>query len=96
MKGEIIIILAIILAGITGYIGWLIGNSNINTSARIDGVWLRNLDSLTNYEGRFICINIDETKTLKELSSTCTHEAAHEVFARECENNIDKCLGELK
>jgi len=96
MKTTIIIILAIILMGIVGYIGWVIGSSGVSHSARIEGVWLKDLSSLNQYEGRFICINVLETKDLKELASTCIHEAAHEVWAVECENDIDKCLEDIK
>lgn len=92
----IIIALGIILTCGIG-LGWL-GNDLIkvpiekcSTQARIAGLWLPNLSDLTNYDGRYICINIDETKTLTELEFYCKHEIGHEIFARECETNFTKC-----
>ena len=62
------------------------------TQARINGVWLSDIKQLSNYSGRYICVNIDETKTLKELNRICSHEVGHEIFARYCEKNFTKCL----
>ena len=28
----------------------------------------------------------------KEAIRTCTHETAHEIFAEECEDDIDRCM----
>ena len=62
------------------------------TQAKIRGVWLPDVKALSNYSGRFICINIDETKSLTDLAWTCQHEVGHEIFAMQCANNFTKCL----
>jgi hypothetical protein len=66
--------------------------SYCGTQAKIAGLWLPDIKYLSNYTGRYICVNIDETKTLTELTRVCEHEVGHEIFARECENNFTKCL----
>ena len=63
-----------------------------STQARIAGLWLPNISDLKNYNGKYICVNIKETTTLKELVRVCEHEVGHEVFARECETNFTKCV----
>lgn len=62
-----------------------------STRARIDGLWLPDIQYLKNYSGKYICINVDETSSIKELVNTCEHEVGHEVFARECAKNFTKC-----
>jgi len=59
---------------------------------KVYGVWTQDLSKLQTYSGSFICINIDETKTLKQLQNTVNHEIGHEIWARYCEDNIDKCI----
>lgn len=63
-----------------------------NHGSKLYGVWLNNISALSKYDGSFICVNIDETKTLAQLETVCEHEVGHEIFARECENNFTKCL----
>ena len=90
MKNELIIAgLCILLAGLSFHLGTIMKDS---TKVKVYGVWLPQLKQVENYDGRFICINIDETKTLKQLINTCEHEVGHEIFARECAANITKCL----
>lgn len=63
-----------------------------STQAKISGLWLPDIKDLENYNGKYICINLDETTNLKELQRICEHEIGHEIFARVCEKDIDKCL----
>ena len=60
------------------------------TQAKIAGLWLPNISRLSEYNGQYICININEVKTLRQLQKTCMHETSHEIFAREMENNPDR------
>lgn len=64
----------------------------INNQVKIKGVWIQDAKLLSKYKGSYICVNIDETKTLKELTRICQHEIGHEIFARQCEKDINKCL----
>jgi hypothetical protein len=94
---EIMVGVMIILAGILGVSGSQLYNSYYpnevcSTQAKIQGLWLPNIQYLSNYTGKYICINIDETKSLTELNRVCNHEIGHEIFARECESNLTKCL----
>lgn len=69
-----------------------------DTQAKIAGLWLPNIQALSNYSGRYICVNIDATTTLTELERVCKHEIGHEIYARYCESeeNWEKCLGAEK
>lgn len=67
-----------------------------DTTARVNGVWITDLEYLASYKGKFICINIDEVDNLKELDLVCKHEAGHEIFARYCEHNFDNCINITK
>lgn len=105
-KRAIIVSLCIVLLICGGAIGWVIKDSNVitiektiiqkvescSTQAKIAGLWLPNLTKLSEYDGKYICININSVKTLAELNRVCNHEIGHEVYARECETNITKCL----
>jgi len=71
---------------------YLIEKSKDSTQVRVYGVWTSDIEKLEGYEGTFICVNVDTTKTLDELRRTCEHEAGHEIFARFCEEDFDKCL----
>lgn len=78
--------------------GWLYFGNNVkviedcSTQAKIKGLWLPDIKELKNYEGQYICINIEQTKTLEDLQKIINHEIGHEIFARYCEDDFDKCL----
>lgn len=77
------------------FMGFYLEDNNcpaMNQSIKIDGIWTHNVSGLSKYSGTFICVNIDNVKTLRDLVTTCEHEAGHEIFARECEVNFDKCV----
>lgn len=88
-----IIFYCLILAGCSFYLGWILKPSHDSTEVQVAGVWTHNLSSIKQYyNGSFICVNIDEVKTLTELQRVCQHEVGHEIFARECESNFTNCL----
>jgi len=62
------------------------------TQAKIDGLWLPDIKELSNYNGKYICINLNGVKDLERLNEVCNHEIGHEIFATYCENNITKCI----
>lgn len=84
-------------------LGWLSNSlyQEYSNNREINGLWIPTQDA-TKYQvedyaqsressGEWICVNI-KGMTMKEVIDTCNHEAGHEIFARYCENNIDKCL----
>lgn len=73
-------------------VGWFLKPSEECTQAKAGGLWLPRLSDLSNYQGRYICVNIDTTKSLTQLNKLCQHEVGHEIFARNCETNFTKCL----
>ena len=100
MKGWlnlILIISASLTIGICGTLLYQDFNQQViedcSTQAKIGGLWIRNMSSLQDYAGTFICVNIEQTKTLRQLEKTCEHEVGHEIFARECAKDFEKCLG---
>jgi hypothetical protein len=58
---------------------------------KVNGIWTNDIKQIANYSGTFICINIKERDTLKDMMETCQHEIGHEVFARECGKNFTIC-----
>ncbi len=98
MKKKSAIVLCCIFLVVCGFLLGLQTSNYMNkikypqTEARIYGLWTNDLESLKSYKGSFICIDINTTKTLKELEAVCEHEVGHEIFARQCETNFTKCL----
>jgi hypothetical protein len=87
-------ILMLVLGGAMGYLIKGLDKNVIeqcSTQAKLAGLWLPDIQTLKNYNGKYICVNVDETKTLTELERVCEHEVGHEIFARECETNFTKC-----
>lgn len=41
--------------------------------------------------GNWICVNI-KGMSVEEAFNTCRHEVGHEIFAKYCEDNLEKCL----
>lgn len=94
-----ILIFCLISLVAIGFVGGKIYSSiygGCYTMANIRGLWLPDIQELKNYNGKYICINIDNTTNLEELDLTCKHEVGHEIFARYCEKDFDKCKEILK
>lgn len=90
-------VLLIIFGGLLGfglstYYNFKYKSDDCSTQAKINGLWLPDIKALSQYEGEYICINIENVDTLSQLKNTCEHEVGHEIFARECESNFTKCL----
>lgn len=47
-----------------------------------------------SYPGDWIHINVED-RNYNESLRVCKHEIAHEIFARECSDDFDKCLREV-
>jgi hypothetical protein len=100
---ETLIVMTLIIAGMVlgFYFGYQIANDqNEVTGNKIDGMWLKGMENKTEAEnyvqekdkgGDWICVNI-KGMTYKRMIEVCNHEAGHEIFAENCEKNIDKCL----
>ena len=72
--------------------------------SKINGLWFKGLDNETSAiteaqkwdtGGDWVCINI-RNKSYSSMVKTINHEVAHEVFARNCENNLTRCTDILK
>ena len=60
------------------------------------GYWTTNPCLLKNVTGDWVCVNIGEVKTFKELNRVCRHESMHELWARCGESkNVSYCVNEL-
>ena len=81
-------------------LGWY-GNilyRDMTNKRLFNGLYMRNFDNQSsaiknayNFDslGEWICINT-KGMTFQEILTTCTHEAAHEVFAEIIEENPEK------
>ena len=88
-------------------IGWF-GNDfyrEIYNLRNVDGLWIPK-DNLTESQaetmaksydsvGDWICVNI-KGMSIDVLQETINHEVGHEIFARYCEKNIEKCKEVVK
>ena len=54
-----------------------------------DGCWA-SVNS-GNQKGDWVCVNVEGMKYERALE-VCKHEVGHEIFAEECEKDIDKCF----
>lgn len=100
MKTEIIfLILGIILGISVSQIYNICIEDSEEYERKYNGYWIseRNESKAKEFVenedkyGNWICVNIRgmEYETMVE---TCKHEVGHEMFAEECENNVNKCI----
>jgi hypothetical protein len=97
------IILLILFALCFAVIGWGANElyEDFTQERTLNGLWIDHdnstkvnaLETARKYDnkGDWICVNI-QGMTIKEMVETCEHEAAHELFAEKCENNVTRCL----
>lgn len=45
--------------------------------------------------GDWVCVNVENMKYERAVE-VCKHEVGHEIFAEECEKDIDKCFSVLE
>lgn len=93
----LIIVLIISLFGL----GWECNNiySSYNLDRELNGLWLHNYNQTEAKEkayeldgnGDWVMININGM-SIQEMISTCQHEASHEIFSENCEDDPIKCL----
>lgn len=69
----------------TEIMGWWIANDGYNKTEVLE--YARSTESY----GDWICVNI-KGRSIEETQKICEHETGHEIFARYCENNINKCI----
>lgn len=92
-----VVLVLIALSGFTGYM--LKGEGCQQYERTIDGLYLGNWNETRVREhtkeieprGDWICTNVREM-SFQEAIETCNHEVGHEIFAKVCEKDIDKCL----
>lgn len=102
MKPENEIVVAMLVSLICGIVIGACGHilyKDYVSQKTVDGLWIP-ADNLTKYEalelaytasvGNWICVNIEDMK-LKDMENIIRHEIAHEMFARNCESDWDKC-----
>ena len=74
--------------------------NDYNYQKKLDGLWLNGYNyssvkektsSLDN-SGQWVCININDEMNYEEIVNTCEHEAGHELFARLCDKEPEKCF----
>jgi len=95
-----IILLSVLVISLIG-IGWA-GNEvyrNVSNKKILDGLNIRgstlpevqDISRKLDSNGDWVCINIlgMDYKLAVEIVN---HEVGHEIFANECEKNMDKCL----
>lgn len=92
----------VILLGILFFIflGFSIGASTVEPEKKeVSGLRFENItgqeaiNSAYNYTSDADWVLIDVSNMdYEEMVRVCNHEIAHEIFARECENNITKCM----
>ena len=92
----VVIVSASVAVGVVGYMAY---EEIITYDKLIDGLYFP--DNTTTHsevilsaydyerEGKWVCINIRDM-TFQAAVDTCTHEAAHEMFAGIIEKNPDK------
>lgn len=61
------------------YIDGVSSEKVVNTARELDA------------NGEWICVNIDDM-SYKRAVEICKHEVGHEIFAKTCEEDMDKCL----
>jgi hypothetical protein len=98
----LLIILYITMAFSICAVGWFSHDvyNSMNDKRELKGLWFSNLNyssvSKQAYEmdnaGEWVCTNIVKSMTFKDIIETCTHEASHELFARQCTDNVEKCM----
>ena len=84
--------------------GWVANEAykDYTNKQTLNGLWFGNRNwSYTEVEqtankldssGQWVLININNKMSYEEIISVCIHESSHELFARKCTKNIDKCM----
>lgn len=103
MDKIIIFISVILILGVL--LGWFSNEAykHFMLKKTIAGLWIPGLeykeakDIANKMDGvsNWVCINT-LNMDYQEIIKTCTHEAAHEVFAEQCSKDIEKCLEVVK
>lgn len=100
-KSKILLwILGILILIFIFFMGYFLRGWVDNVEREKDGLWFMNqtyeeiweITQSADSRGNWICVNTNGM-TLKEAIKTCNHEVGHKIFARVCEDNIEKCLG---
>ena len=103
MKG--LITTLIIIAILFGAIGWLCNDlyRDLTNKRSYNGLWIpqnltykQAMSDTQEYDtiGSWICVNI-KGMSIKDMITTCEHEASHEIFAQKCQTNATLCLQEV-
>ena len=87
------------LIGFGIVIGWAVNEVYSNYGRNFDGFWIpeRNYTEAQAFlktkepTGNWVCVNIKNMDYRKAVE-ICKHEVAHEIFARSCEKDVDKCF----
>jgi hypothetical protein len=102
MKGEYILF-GLFLISLIG-IGYGLGMKETKSDKLFNGLRFEDTDNYgkamqiahdTEGTGDWVCINIKDMD-YKQAVKTCQHEVGHEIFAKECEKDIDKCMEAVK
>ena len=68
---------------------------NVRTIINIRGLNIRGYHSKEEqtgqHRGDWVCVNV-ENMTYERALEVCKHEVGHEIFAEECEKDIDICF----
>jgi hypothetical protein len=97
-----ILIVCVIFVGIGLFVlGWFSNEmyKDWNNKKIIAGLWIPDTNKTGAIQtslklegtGNWVCINV-KGSDYEEIIKTCIHESSHELFSRECEKNITKCI----
>ena len=91
----------ILMMSIVFVLGWTTNDlwRHYNNVRTVNGLWIDNANRTRARDiaeerdnlGTWICVNIRGME-IEEAFNTCRHEVAHEIFARKCEDDIEKCF----
>lgn len=83
-------------------IGWFVhdGYNILMDHRQVQGLWFSNINYTQmskqakeiDNNGEWVCVNVVKSMSYKDIVNTCEHEAAHELFARQCTANVEKCM----
>jgi len=72
----------------------------LNNKREVNGLWISGMNKTSaesrayniDNSGQWICVNVVESMSYKNIVETCNHEAGHELFARKCGANPKLCF----